>query len=228
MKKLFLASSFRTLLSDEILKKELLKFLEKKPEDILIGHIPNASDPQEDKSYVKETVDQLKDLGMKIRTIDLRVENAETFKEKLDDCDVIFVNGGNTFYLLDIIRKNGFDKILLELINQGKIYIAASAGSYIACPTIEVSSWKHTDRNVVNIKDLRALNLVPFLITAHYNREKYQIPVENGVKTTKLPVVALNDKQAIVVEDDSYRIVGDDFKLFFNGFDKLLSKEPND
>jgi len=218
MRKLFLASSFRTLLADKILKNELLKFLVKKPENILIGHIPNAADPEIDKSYVKESTDQLEAMGMKIKKIDLKKENEKTLKEKFADCDVIFVNGGNTFYLLDIVRKSGFDKILPELLEQGKIYIAASAGSYITCPTIEAAGWKDADKNIVGLKDLTGLNLVPFIITAHFNREKYYQAVIGAVKTTNLPVVALFDTQAVEVEDDKYKVVGEGERVFFNGF----------
>ena len=220
MRKLFLASSFRTLLADKTLKNELLKFLSKKPEDILIGHIPNAADPEKDKSYVKESTDQLEAIGMKIKTINLKEKNKKTLKEKFADCDVIFVNGGNTFYLLDIIRKSGFGKILPELLDQKKIYISASAGSYITCPTIEAAGWKHADRNIVGIKDLTALNLVPFIITAHFNREKNHDTISGRAKTTKLPVVALLDTQAIAVEGDKYKIVGEGERVFFNGFEE--------
>lgn len=222
MKKLFLASSFRTLLSDDKLKNELIQFLPKKPENILIGHIPNAGDVEDDKSYIKESTDQLEATGMKIKKIDLKKENINSLKEKLFDCDVIFVNGGNTFYLLDVIRKSGFDKVLPELLDQGKIYIAASAGSYVACPTIEAGSWKNADNDVVGLKDLTAMNFVPFIIAAHYNREKYYQATLDGAKKSKYPVVALYDSQAIAVEGDKYKVVGDGPREFFNGFKENL------
>lgn len=223
MRKLFLASSFRTLLADETLEAELLNFLPKKSEEIKIGHVPNAGDVEEDTSYIKESTDQLKAMGMKIKKIDLRKENKDSLKENLADCNVIFVNGGNTFYLLDIIRKSGFDKVLPDLLDQGKVYISASAGSYIACPTIEQAGWKRTDpdRNIPGLKDLTAMNLVPFLISAHYNREKYREAVENGVGTTEYPVVVLYDSQAVKVEGDKYKVVGDGKREFFNGFKEI-------
>lgn len=222
MKKLFLASSFRTLLSDKKLKNELLNFLSKKPEDIVIAHIPNAADPEKNKSYVKESTDQLEAMGMKIKKIDLRKENKSLLKKKFTGCDVIFVNGGNTFYLLDIFRKSGLGKILPDLLDQGKVYVAASAGSYIVCPTIEAAGWKHADRNIVGLKNLKGLNLVPFIITAHYDKEKYHDSVEYGAKKSKLPVVALYDTQAITVEGDKYKVVGSGQKEFFNGFKEKI------
>ena len=139
-------------------------------------------------------------------------------------CDIIYVNGGNTYYLLDKVRKSGFDKIIGELLDQGKIYVGVSAGSYLASPTIEAAGWKHTDpdRNVVKLKDLTALNLVPFIITAHYNRKKYRVAVSAGAAKSKYPVVALYDSQAVQVEGDKYKIVGEGKREFFNGFVEKL------
>ncbi len=34
----------------------------------------------------------------------------------IDYFDVIYMMGGNTFYLLDVIRKTGFDKVILNFI----------------------------------------------------------------------------------------------------------------
>ncbi|MBI5148563.1 Type 1 glutamine amidotransferase-like domain-containing protein [Candidatus Pacearchaeota archaeon] len=207
----------RKLLANKKLKNELIKFLPKKPKNILVGHIPNAADPQKDKSYVQESINQLESMGMKIRKVDLREENRKSLKKKLSDCDLIFVNGGNTFYLLEIIRKSGFNKILPKLLDKGKIYLGASAGSYVACPTIEAAAWKHADRNINNLKDLTGLNFVPFIITAHFE-EEVRKATEKGAKKAKFPVVALTDKQAVIVKGNKYKVVGKGKRRFYNGF----------
>ena len=49
----------------------------------------------------------------------------------INEFDVMYMMGGNTFYLLNIIRKTGFDKNIKEFINSGKIYVGSSAGSEI-------------------------------------------------------------------------------------------------
>lgn len=105
----------------------------------------------------------------------------------------------------------------LLLTSQGLPHIGISAGSYICCPTIEQSTWKHADRNKIGLKDLTALNLVPFLITAHFE-EKHRLIIEKMAKTTDYPIVALNDTQAILVDRGKYKLVGDDDKEFFNRF----------
>jgi len=215
-RKLFLTSAGLPKETKDI----FLNFLRKTPGRTNVAFIPAASDPEENKSYVERDKKTLQDIGFKIKEIDLKNENKKSLLNKMSECDIIFIEGGNTYYLLDQIRKSGFDKIIGQLLNEGKIYVGVSAGSYIAAPTIEAAGWKHTDpdRNAVKLKDSTALNLVPFIVTAHYNREKYRVAVEAGVEKSKYPVVALYDTQAVQVEGDKYQIVGEGRKEFFNGF----------
>lgn len=150
--------------------------------------------------------------------VDLKGENEETLYQKLSNVDVILVEGGNTFYLLDWVKKSGFDKAVKRLIEDGKVYYGISAGTYIACPTIEHSKWKHLDDpDKASRTDLDALNLVDFLIVAHY-ADKYKEAVDNGVKTTSYSVVALTDQQAIVVDGDNIELAGLEPVLKYNGF----------
>ena len=79
------------------------------------------------------------------------------------------------------------------------------------------------DRNVVNMTDFTSLGLVDFLIIAHYE-EKWREAVENGVKSTDLPVAVLTDQQAVMIDDDKIKIVGDGSKLLFNGFEEKFDK----
>jgi len=119
------------------------------------------------------------------------------------------------------MRKSGFDKLLPKLLEESKLYVGVSAGSYIVCPTIEAATWKHPERNRIRLKDLTGLNLVPFLLTAHFE-EKYRPILEKASKTTKYHIVALYDTQAVLVENSKYKIVGKGKKEFFNNFKERL------
>ena len=197
MKKLFLSS--RGLVPE--IRKNFLEFLVNDPSRVKVAFIATAAGPDGAlKPYIKEAIDQIKYEGMEVVEVDLKAENDSSLLHKLSGCDVIWMNGGNSFYLMYWIRKSGFDKIIDQLLDNGKIYFGVSAGSYVACPTIEAASWKHADSDIVGLKDLTGLSLVPFLIGAHFDREKYHQCVIEGVKKTKLPVVALYDTQAINIK----------------------------
>lgn len=198
-------------------KDDFLKLLDKNPKETKVAFIPTACDPSKDKSYVQWTIDQIEDLGMSLFTIDLKEETEQSLYNKLKDADVICVNGGNTFYLLDWVRKSGFDKTIKRLLTEGKVYFGVSAGSYIACPTIEMSIWKKSNKDRFGVFDFNSLNLINFLISVHYEA-KYQEAVENGTKTTNLPVIALTDQQAVIINDNKISLAGPQNVLMFNNF----------
>ncbi len=160
----------------------------------------------------------LRECGIKhIEDLDLKDKTQKDLEKVLSDKNIVFVNGGNTFYLLKWAKESGFGKVLSGFLKRGGLYVGVSAGSYIACPTIEAATWKHQDRNRVGITDFTALNFVPFLITAHFE-EKYRAIVDQVAKRTKYPIVALSDGQAVLVRDGKVQVVGEDKREYWNGF----------
>ncbi|MDE1845935.1 MAG: Type 1 glutamine amidotransferase-like domain-containing protein [Candidatus Micrarchaeota archaeon] len=215
MKRLLLTSH---ALGNRHSRKLFSKFLEEFPPRPIVGYIPNAQ-PNPNGARLRQKFSTLKRMGCNPVLIDLRFLKGAKLKKKLDEVDILFVGGGNTFYLLDMLRKSGFTKILPKLIKQGKGYIGSSAGSYVACPTIEAGTWKpnHSDRNFVGLKNLKALNLVPFLITAHF-QEKYRPIITDASSRTKYPIAALYDTQAVYVRGNKYKVLGVGRKEYFNKF----------
>lgn len=181
-------------------KDKFLELLGKDPKECTVAFIPTACDPEPDKSYVQWTIDQIEELGMKCVTVDLKGENADSLYEKMKDHDIICVNGGNTFYLIDQVRKSGFDKIIRKLLDEGKVYFGVSAGTLIACPDIALSGWKSGwDRNVVNLKDLTGLGFVDYAISVHYEPEDQKV-LDDYSEKSGYRVVPLTDQEAIVMD----------------------------
>lgn len=213
-KKLFLTSS--GLVKET--RDTFLKLLSTDPSKTTVAFIPTAADPEEDKWFVKKDKDLINEIGMKIQEVDLKNENESSLLQKLSPLQIIYVEGGNTFYLLDWVRKSRFDKVLQKLINDEKIYVGVSAGSILAGPNIELANWKHDwDKNIVNLQNLTGLNLVPFAISPHFIEENREL-LEQKSKTVNYPIVALNDSQAIVVNGETTKIVGEGAKISFNNF----------
>ncbi len=188
-------------------KEEILKILPKSANQIKLAHITTASKVEDDLSYLAEETQEMRELGFQAEEIDIEGKNEAELSKLLEDKDVIYVQGGNTFYLLKYVRESGFDKIVKDLIDKGVIYIGVSAGSYIACPTIEAANWKNQDRNLVGLTDFTGLNLVPFLLFAHYKPEYKEI-LEEEVPTAKYPVRILTNDQAILIRDGETTLVG--------------------
>lgn len=202
-------------------KEELVKILPKQANRLKLAHVITASKPKIDKNYMYKDKQKMIDLGFDVEDIDIEGRNEEELRRIFKDKDIIYVQGGDTFYLLKQVKTSGFDIVVKELVNKGKIYIGVSAGSYIACPTIEQSTWKRKDNDHFGLTDLTALNLVPFLIFAHF-REEYRPVIEKAIESTEYPVVALYDTQAVLVEDGKWKIVGEGKREFFNNFKETL------
>ena len=188
-------------------KEEILRILPKPVDQIKLAHIITASKVEDDISYVRKDTLEMEKLGFNIEEIDIEGKNEEEIRALLENKDVIYVQGGNTFYLMKHVKESGFDRVVKELIGKGVVYIGVSAGSYIACPTIEAANWKHADRNVVNLKDLTGMNLVPFLLSAHFNPE-YADVLREEIATAKYPVKILDNNQAILEVNGVAKLVG--------------------
>lgn len=202
-------------------KDEILKILPKSPSELKLAHIITATKTELNTNYAKRDKQRMIDLGFEVEDIDIESKDEETLRVSLQDKDIVSIQGGNTFYLLKYVKLSGFDNVIKDFINKGKIYIGVSAGSYIACPTIEQSTWKKKASGDFGLTDLTALHIVPFLIFAHFKEESRPL-VEAGVKNTQYPVVALSDTQAVLVVDGKWKVVGEGKREFFNGFKETL------
>lgn len=184
------------------------KISEKPLNKLKWAHITTAQKGTQNKEYILRHQRRMDDLEWDYEEIDIEGKTQTELKNLLKDKDIVYVEGGSSFYLLKAIRESGFDKIVKELIDKGIPYVGTSAGSYVACPTIEMATWKHQDKyDHCGITDFSAMNIVPFLVTAHYNPE-YKEKIKEGMAKSKYSTRILKDGQAILVKDDTYEFLG--------------------
>lgn len=208
MKKLFLTS---TGLPPET-RQYFLDLLDKSPQDLKVAFIPTAADPEKDKWFVKASRNELLELGFVVWDVDLKKDSG-FIRKKLEKSDILYINGGNTFYLMDLIRKKGVDKYLEQLIENGKIYLGVSAGSIIAGNNISVAGWKPGwDKNLVNLNDLRGFGWIPYVVSPHFTEEDRDL-LEEKSKQLNQNIFAITDKQAILFTDNNYKVVGEGGKI---------------
>ncbi len=138
-----------------------------------------------------------------ITTINICHDNVK----KITNSDIIFVCGGNTFYILDRIKKTGYDKIITNHIKKNKLYIGLSAGSIVIHKTIEIAGWgSEGDKNEIGLKNLKGLNITNTAIFPHY-KDKLKKEVEEFRKKVKYKVVALKDGQALLIKGKIEKII---------------------
>jgi len=204
MKKLFLAS-FASVSLDLI-----TKLLPKPATELKAAFIPTAGDPYSDKGFAHVDREKLVEMGFDITDIDLKETDEATLETKLADVDLVLVAGGNTFYLLDKVRKSGFDKILPKMLERGLIYVGSSAGSILCCPTKEGAKRFDNPADASDLTDYRGLNLFDKVIIPHAHKEKYAERIKQTTTEMNeqgLEVITLTDDQAVIVTDEGSSVV---------------------
>lgn len=182
--------------------KRFLELVGKNSKDIKVLFIPTASRGEDEMSYVYESEKELIDLGILKENIIWAKDLSEA---NTNDMDVMYVCGGNTFYLLSEIRKTGFDKKIIDFVNSGKVYIGVSAGSIIMCPDISISA--PFDPNDVGLQDTTGLKMINKVITPHYQRKEKEVIDEIEKKLNWDVIIRLNDGQAVEVLGEDLKVI---------------------
>ena len=202
MNTLILASSGQFIVNNDIdrfLPKPLLR--------CSIASIITASKKVPDTGYVKRHRVAMQAKNISYSEIDIAEKDEQTLAKELDGYDIIYVEGGNTFYLLQCVRESGFKNVVSDLLARGVVYIGSSAGSYIACPSIVMATWSKRGFDQCGITDYTGMNLAPFLIKAHYVPD--MLPsLKERAKDLHHPLRAITDEQAIIVQNDRIQLLG--------------------
>ena len=203
MKNVILTSSLYE--SIELVKK----FLDKNIESKKILFIPTAANVEEYKKYMHLTQKAFEDFGYEVENFDVSVFSEEIAKEKLSEAKIVFISGGNTFYLLQELKRKNLITYLKERIENGMLYIGESAGSVIAAPDIEYASVIDDETVATELDDYAGLNLVDFYIVPHFEEEPFVESSRNTVELykDKLDLKLINNKEAILVENNNFTII---------------------
>lgn len=184
--------------------------LPKCPCGLRVAFIPSAANNYRERMWIDEDRKNLKDSGFKVTDVDIVGKNQYELDKMLCNIDIIFVAGGNTFYLLQEAKKSGFDKLTPELVSSGVIYIGSSAGSPLAGPTISPMKYFDDPSEATELTSHDALGLVDFFPFVHHGRKKYgevYSKMLTVLHESKINYVLLTDKQGIVIEDDHIEII---------------------
>jgi len=185
------------------------KFLDKNTESKKILFIPTATNVDEYKKYIHLTQKAFEDFGYEVENFDVSIFSEEIAKEKLSEAKTVFISGGNTFYLLQELKRKNLIPYLKERIENGLLYIGESAGSVIAAPDIEYASIVDDKTLATELDDYTGLNLIDFYIVPHFEEEPFVESSRNTVELykDKLDLKLINNKEAILVENNNFTII---------------------
>jgi dipeptidase E len=165
-----------------------------------------------DLSWVEEEKNGLSKNGFEIFDYTITGKNLMQIKEDLKDIDVLYISGGNNFYLKEKSNESGFDEFVKEFVATGKIYIGTSCGSQIMSKDMS-SILSMTDLDLLSSPvDTQGFGLVDFTIIPHWGSDDFkdnrlsQISIDQMFSSSS-PLIALNNFEYVEVVDDQYRII---------------------
>jgi dipeptidase E len=131
----------------------------------------------------------------------------------VESAEAIMVGGGNTFKLLATLYEHGLIDPIRARVHAGVPYIGWSAGAVVSAPTMGTTN----DMPIIEPKSLRALNLIPFQINAHYTDfhppghqgETRAERLEEYIEANRtVRVVGLREGCSLRIEDDEIALNG--------------------
>ncbi|MFH1088578.1 MAG: Type 1 glutamine amidotransferase-like domain-containing protein [Patescibacteria group bacterium] len=201
MKKLLLTSDGFT---NTKIAEEFLKLVSKPSADIKVLFIPTAAVTEHEKFYANKCKEELLQAGVRSENLIIYNLDRSLSPEEKGIVDVVYFTGGNTFYLIHRLRESGFDQVVKDLVQQGKVYVGVSASTVTAGPNISIAGpW---DPNDVGMTEFAGLNLTHVIIAPHYTNEEREI-IDKFEQESGLKVLRISDNQAFMQIDENISII---------------------
>lgn len=200
MKRIFLAASFKDVCP-------LFADFERDIKGKIVTFIPTASMVENVVFYVEAGKKALEKLGAIVDELELSTATAEEIRTKLKNNDIIYVTGGNTFFLLEELKRTGADKIIIEEVNAGKLYIGESAGAIVTAVNIEYAKGMDNPKKAPGLLNFDALNLVDFYTVPHYTNFPFKKAAQKIMiqYSSELKLLPISNHEAIIMDDDEIR-----------------------
>ena len=177
------------------------KFVGKDPKLVDLLFVPTAGNMYDNVWWIDKDREVLTDMGFRVTELDIEIATQDQLQKAVDETDVVYVAGGNTFYLLNQLRRSSFDKMLDKFVEDGGMYVGASAGALVAGPDIEAAAM--SDELVPDLESTRGLGRVDIVPMPHYDMSSRTASIDSAVNQykDKYKIVSITDDQAIVVDE---------------------------
>jgi dipeptidase E len=173
-----------------------------------VSFITSAANPDSEKPWVDADRNALISTGREILPLDIAKIRGHALEKQLQQSEIIFVCGGNTFYLLQESHRSGFSKILPSLLAEGRHYIGSSAGSVLVGSSLTPIRSLDEPSEAADLQSEDGLNLVPFVPLVHFGKEKYlakYLQVFEAAYRNGNTIVSIRDDQLLVYSENSVR-----------------------
>lgn len=199
--KLFLASSFKDVAS-------VFANFEKDLKGKTVTFIPTASVVEKVVLYVGAGKKALEKLGLIVDELEISTATTDEIRTKLTSNDFIYVTGGNTFFLLQELKRTCADKIIVEQVNSGKLYIGESAGAMVVSPNVEFAQAMDSIKKAPELTEYSAMGLVDFYTVPHCSNPPFKKAAQKiiDVYSSEICIKPISNTDAILVDNANVTI----------------------
>ena len=193
---------------------EIIRLTKKlKPNYLFLGHSQN--EPESEQSYFETMKRIYGDMyGCECRTITRKdlTENISKVLEYIEWADIIYEGGGDTKSMVELWRSTGFDEILKEAWENGKVMCGVSAGGncwFKLCSSDSLKIQLQDDTApLIEVEGLGFINafFVPHcdIATETTNRLAH---MKEALKENNMVGIAMSNCAAIEIVDDKYKMI---------------------
>lgn len=191
----------------KVFDEEIVKMTGKKNPNLLFISFTQKSAEGAENYYeiIKKNFSNLGCNCEHLREIDIKDMSVVT--EKITNADIIYVGGGNTLRLMNILRKYKIDKLLKEAGEKGTVLCGISAGAICWCNYGNSDSRRFTSNSTQLIK-VTGLGFVPVLFCPHFDVEgARQEDLKRMMKTTKGVAIAFENCTSLKIKGSEYKVL---------------------
>ena len=208
-------------LTNKSIEKALFDLVGKEPEDTSLVFIPTASNVKMgDKDwFIDDLINIQKQNFKSVSIADISAVPEDIWRPQMEEADILFFEGGDTYHLMKWINKSGLVNILPEFLKT-KVYVGSSAGSMSTNPDLVPKMSQIIYGDDMEEKPMAGLNYVNFYFLPHLNSPHFPACIEEKIgevaKTLSKKIYALDDQSALKVVDGKVEIVTEGKYLEFN------------
>lgn len=190
------------------LDQEIIRLTGKEhPNFLLLAHSQISFGYEHEKGYFETMKKIYGDLyGCECRWLKIS-ELQENFDKAVDDvnwADIIYEGGGDTVGMMKLWLETGFDKLLKEAWEKGKVMCGISAGSicWFSC-----GNTSHPDFINMECNKIDGLGFIDAYVSPHCQKEGKRESEIKSLRYISKVGLSLSNCSAIEIIDDEYRII---------------------
>lgn len=201
-----LENGYQTMYETQIMDEEIIRLTDQKnPNFLFIAHAMCFSDEIQDSYYSTMKKIYAGKYGCNCKCLKASdLVNNKLVKELVEWADIIYEGGGDTSAMIKLWKKTGFDVILRQAWQSGKVICGISAGAvcwFNSC---------NSDSESNQFETVECLNWFDIFVTPHCDENGRHDSTKSQLKQNKKLGLMLSNCSAIEIINDKYKIISGD------------------